>query len=192
MSLDLRAAFPEAKGFSKDNLYRMGQFYRFYSAQNEIVAQVVRQLQPTENKENTFVAQVVPQIQDTLPVNSESVPAESFPYFLGMIPWGHHIEILQSCKDVQEAVFYIEKTIQNNWSRSMLSHAIAAGFQARERQPDHRDTDMPEGQPREGGVDAGRVQQAHGRLHLYRQPDTDGRGAPRCPAGGDGHHPRGG
>jgi hypothetical protein len=74
VSLDLRATFPEAKGFSKDNLYRMGQFYRFYSAQNEIVAQVVRQLQPTENKENTFVAQVVPQIQDTLPVNSESVP----------------------------------------------------------------------------------------------------------------------
>lgn len=24
VSLDLRAAFPEAKGFSKDNLYRMG------------------------------------------------------------------------------------------------------------------------------------------------------------------------
>jgi len=59
VSLDLRATFPEAKGFSKDNLYRMGQFYRFYSGQNEIVAQVVRQLQPIENKENTFVAQVV-------------------------------------------------------------------------------------------------------------------------------------
>ena len=59
MSLDLRATFPEAKGFSKDNLYRTGQFYRFYSGQNEIVAQVVRQLQPIENKENTFVAQVV-------------------------------------------------------------------------------------------------------------------------------------
>ena len=42
VSLDLKAAFPEAKGFSKDNLYRMGQFYRFYSEQNEIVAQVVR------------------------------------------------------------------------------------------------------------------------------------------------------
>ena len=59
VSLDLRASFPEAKGFSKDNLYRMGQFYRFYSGQNEIVAQVVPQLQPIENKENTFVAQVV-------------------------------------------------------------------------------------------------------------------------------------
>ena len=44
VSLDLRASFPEAKGFSKDNLYRTGQFYRFYSGQNEIVAQVVPQI----------------------------------------------------------------------------------------------------------------------------------------------------
>ena len=99
VSLDLKEAFPEAKGFSKDNLYRMGQFYRFYSEQKEIVAQVV------------------PQIKDTLVVSADSTPTEPFPYFLGMIPWGHHIEILQSCKDVKEAVFYIERTIQNNWSR---------------------------------------------------------------------------
>ena len=44
VSLDLKAAFPEAQGFSKDNLYRMGQFYRFYAEQKEIVAQVVQQL----------------------------------------------------------------------------------------------------------------------------------------------------
>ena len=103
MSLDLRATFPEAKGFSKDNLYRMGQFYRFYSGQNEIVAQVVRHLQPIENKENTFVAQVVPQIKDALVVDADSAPVDAFPYFLGMIPWGHHIEILQSCKDVKDS-----------------------------------------------------------------------------------------
>ena len=128
VSLDLRATFPEAKGFSKDNLYRMGQFYRFYSGQNELVAQVVRQLQPVENKPDAIVAQLAPQIKEARIISGDSTPVEAFPFFLGMIPWGHHIEILQSCKDVQEAVFYIEKTIQNNWSRSMLSHAIAAGF----------------------------------------------------------------
>lgn len=31
---------------------------------------------------------------------------------------GHHIEILQSCKEAKEALFYVEKTIQNNLSRS--------------------------------------------------------------------------
>lgn len=61
-------------------------------------------------------------------ISAESDPTMPFPAFLGMIPWGHHIDIFEGCKEVKEAVFYIEKTIQNNWSRAMLSHAIAAGF----------------------------------------------------------------
>ena len=126
--LDLKAAFPEAQGFSTDNIYRMARFYRFYSEQNDIVAQVVRQLQPAENKQDIFVAQVVQQIKDALPISAESAPVVPFPHFLGMIPWGHQIEIFSVCKDVKEAIFYIEKTIQNNWSRAMLSHAIAANF----------------------------------------------------------------
>lgn len=113
----------------------MNRFYRFYTEQGEIVAQLVQQLQPVENKEDTIVAQAVPQIDASLVIAPDSVPAMPFPAFLGMIPWGHHIEILQSCKDVKEAVFYVEKTIQNNWSRAMLSHAIAAGFYSDAKNP---------------------------------------------------------
>ena len=58
VSLDLKAAFPEAQGFSRANLYRIGKFYSFYASQKEIVAQVVRQLQPAENETNTIVAQL--------------------------------------------------------------------------------------------------------------------------------------
>ena len=128
VSLDLKAAFPESQGFSKANLYRMGRFYGFYAGQKEIVAQVVRQLQPAENMDETNVAQVVRQIVQSPTITADSDPAMPFPAFLGMIPWGHHIEIFESCQDVKEAVFYVEKTIQNNWSRAMLSHSIAAGF----------------------------------------------------------------
>ena len=31
ISLDMKAAFPEAQGFSRANLYRMGRFYGFYT-----------------------------------------------------------------------------------------------------------------------------------------------------------------
>ena len=137
VSLDLKAAFPEAQGFSTDNLYRMARFYKFYTEQKEIVAQVVQQLQPVENKPDTIVAQLVQQIKDTLVVDADSAPVEAFPYFLGMIPWGHNIEIFSVCKDIKEAVFYVEKTIQNNWSRAMLSHAIAAGFYNDAEKPLH-------------------------------------------------------
>ena len=137
ISLDLRAAFPESQGFSKDNLYRMARFYSFYAGQVDIVAQAVQQLQPVENELNEFVAQLVPQIQNSPVISADSIPMVAFPYFLGMVPWGHHIEILQGCKDVREAVFYVEKTIQNNWSRAMLSHAIAAGFYKDASRPLH-------------------------------------------------------
>ena len=40
------------------------------------------------------------------------------------IPWGHHIQIISKCKDVQEALFYINKTIDGNWSRNRLTSAL--------------------------------------------------------------------
>jgi len=137
ISLDLKATFPEAQGFSKDNLYRMARFYKFYAEQKEIVAQVVQQLQPIETESDTNLAQAVPQIITSSAIAGDNAPTIPFPFFLGMIPWGHHIEILQSCKDVKEAVFYIEKTIQNNWSRAMLSHGIAADFYKDASKPLH-------------------------------------------------------
>ena len=37
------------------------------------------------------------------------------------IPWGHHRYILDKCKNnLQKALFYIDKTIENNWSRNVL------------------------------------------------------------------------
>ena len=34
-----------------------------------------------------------------------------FPQTLFLIPWGHHIQIFTKCKNVTEAIFYINKTI---------------------------------------------------------------------------------
>ena len=36
------------------------------------------------------------------------------------IPWGHHILLMTKCQSVEEALFYIEKTIKNGWSRTVL------------------------------------------------------------------------
>ncbi|MBQ8501980.1 MAG: hypothetical protein IJ494_06765 [Bacteroides sp.] len=40
------------------------------------------------------------------------------PIFL--IPWGHHTEIIAKCKTVEEALFYVNQTIENGWSRALL------------------------------------------------------------------------
>ena len=44
------------------------------------------------------------------------------------IPWRHHVEIFTKCKDAQEALFYVQKTIKNGWSRAMLMNFIDANL----------------------------------------------------------------
>ncbi len=37
------------------------------------------------------------------------------------IPWGHHRYILDKCRsDRQKALFYVDKVLENNWSRALL------------------------------------------------------------------------
>ncbi len=40
------------------------------------------------------------------------------------IPWGHNLVIISKIKDINEATFYVSKTIENNWSRAILTHQI--------------------------------------------------------------------
>ncbi|GBD96105.1 MAG TPA: DUF1016 domain-containing protein [Nitrospirae bacterium] len=51
---------------------------------------------------------------------------------LVQIPWGHNIAIVSKCKNLDEALFYIQKTIQNNWSRSVLIHHVESNLFKRE------------------------------------------------------------
>jgi predicted nuclease of restriction endonuclease-like (RecB) superfamily len=49
---------------------------------------------------------------------------EIVPQLVGQIPWGHIRLILDKIKDIKEAEFYIQKTIENSWSRVILDHQI--------------------------------------------------------------------
>ena len=48
------------------------------------------------------------------------------------IPWGHNIKIIQKSRSKEEAIFYVNNTIENNWSRNVLVHQIEAGLYCRE------------------------------------------------------------
>ena len=48
VSLDLQAAFPESKGFSTTNLWRMKQWYMFYAQESKKLPQLVGELQGTD------------------------------------------------------------------------------------------------------------------------------------------------
>ena len=44
------------------------------------------------------------------------------------IPWGHNVVVVTKCRSVEEALFYVAKTIEHNWSRSVLVHQIESGL----------------------------------------------------------------
>ncbi len=121
LSKELKAEFPDMDGFSKANLRYMKRFYQFYSQDNKLVQQVTEEirhqageeLQCTENKSVIIAHQAGEQFAFT-------------PLFL--IPWRHHVEIFTKCKSVPEAMFYIQKTIKNGWSRAVLMNFIEAGL----------------------------------------------------------------
>ncbi len=55
---------------------------------------------------------------------NESINMEQLVPQLVKIPWGHNLKIISKSKSVEEAIFYVNKTIENDWSRAVLVHQI--------------------------------------------------------------------
>lgn len=51
---------------------------------------------------------------------------------VAQIPWGHNILIFSKSSNIEEARFYIQKTIENNWSRDTLALQIKGNLYARQ------------------------------------------------------------
>ena len=51
---------------------------------------------------------------------------------LTQISWGHNLKIITKCQSVEEAVYYVQNTLDNSWSRSVLTHQIESGLWQRE------------------------------------------------------------
>lgn len=91
LSKDLRAAFTDMKGFSVTNLKYCRQFFQFYQP---IIGQ-----QSVDQLENYDFGQ----------------------HLVDQLPWGHNILIFTKSKNLQEAQFYLQETLNNNWSRDVLA-----------------------------------------------------------------------
>ena len=97
LSPDLQEEFPEMKGFSVTNLKYCKLFYNYFVFR----PQVGDELQNIKS----------PQLEDELNLVKQ-------------IPWGHIKLIINKIKNEKEAHFYIQQTIENNWSRDILALQI--------------------------------------------------------------------
>lgn len=125
VSLDLQASFPDAKGFSARNLWRMKQWYSFYAGALVKLPQLVAEMYQADFHTGGKLSQVVAEkgLSDFSDCENNGFPA-----FFALVPWGHHTEIIAKCKTIEEAVFYLGKTISENWSRSALLRCMKANL----------------------------------------------------------------
>ena len=126
VSLDLQREFPNAEGFSVANLWFMKKWYLFYSSAetSEKLHQLGREigdgklLQPVKELKYTGNEQTQKLYQT----------GREFPAPFALVPWRHHVEIISKCKSVDEALFYIGKTIEQGMSRAALVNCIKANL----------------------------------------------------------------
>jgi predicted nuclease of restriction endonuclease-like (RecB) superfamily len=108
LSKDLRVEFTDMKGFSERNLVYMQTFANAWP-HFPFAQPVVAELKKTSKGENEFAQPLVAQI-----------------------PWAHHIIILTKLSSLAERLFYIKKTAENGWSKSILALQIESGLHLRQ------------------------------------------------------------
>ena len=129
-ALDMRQAFPNETGFSYSNVKYMKQWYSFYYERvtkgqrpvGQIRHQAGDQLEVVEKKQ-----QVAGQIE-TLKKGQQAAGQLEMPEIFGRIPWFHHVQIISKCHSLDEALFYINRVVEEGWSRSKLEGQIAANL----------------------------------------------------------------
>ena len=106
LSRDLQNALPGVRGFSEKNLYYMKLMYLLYRECFEKFPQDVGKI----GNHNLFN-----------------------PDDLFYISWSHHRYIIDKCKkDTDKALFYVRKTLENNWSRNVLLNFLDTNLYERQ------------------------------------------------------------
>ena len=97
LSLDLRAEFPQAEGFSVVNLYYIKRWFVFYSSHTNFFYQAGKKLQEVENS-------ITP-----------------MPDILLCVPWRHQTVIVSKCENIGTALLIAEQ-VQRDGLGEQVGH----------------------------------------------------------------------
>ena len=101
LSADLCLDVPNPKGLSPSNIRYALRFFELYGYLQQVA----------EDK--------------NAPRQLQHVAANNGAGELAKVPWGHHILLIGKCKGNRDkALFYVQRTIENRWSRSDLQEAV--------------------------------------------------------------------
>lgn len=105
----------------------MKKWYLFYSKNGQI-SDKLQSLNMFIERENEKLQQVAAEIhEEESDLKLQQLVAETpFPAGFSFVPWGHHCLIITKCKEIDEALFYMQRTIERGLSRNALEDCIRA------------------------------------------------------------------
>ena len=123
LAVDLKIEFPDFKGLSVRNLKYMRAFAEAYPEFSSFA------LPPDAPILNTAKTTIVQQAA----AQSGNGNTDSFVQQLAaQLPWGHHQVLLDKVKTREQQLFYMQKCVENGWSRSILVEQIESGLYERQ------------------------------------------------------------
>ncbi|MBI2263761.1 MAG: DUF1016 domain-containing protein [Armatimonadetes bacterium] len=125
LAADLRAEFPDMRGFSSRNIWDMRRFYAA-STESHFLSQAVREM--AREQESPILRQAVAELDSgsLTRVTGFSDTIEIMRQFVAEIPWGQHLMILNKLTDPAARFYYLRATARLGWSRSVLLNQIKA------------------------------------------------------------------
>lgn len=106
VSSDLMETFPDVHSFSVTNLKYMRYFFELYNGLLENFSKNQNRQQAADDFGNDAIFN---------------------------IPWGHQMLLISKCKNNPEkALFYVKKTMENNWSRAVLLNFLDTNLYERQ------------------------------------------------------------
>lgn len=104
------------------------KFYETISSDLKDIFPDIKSFSPTNLKYMRYFYEMYPTAE-----NRQQLVDDSEIQLIFQIPWGHHVFILSKCKgERQKALFYVKKTIENNWSRAMLQNQLDSNLYGRD------------------------------------------------------------
>ena len=118
LSTDLKREIPEAAGLSERNLRYTKSFYLLY---NKYFTNLQQPVAESSNQNLQQLVANTPQLVGQIKTDLFSVP------------WGHHVRIIDKCRDNSEkALFFIHQTVENGWSRDTLLNFLGTDLYERQ------------------------------------------------------------
>jgi len=122
LAKDIRNELPGVKGFSERNIGRMIAFYRDYANWPPILPQAVAKLKPPLKGRQPVALTTR---KGKLPQSVAKIGCQVIvQQLVAQLPWGHNILLLEKVKDLSTRLWYMQKTIEQGWGRSVLDLMI--------------------------------------------------------------------